>query len=175
MRRGMLPDVLGIAMRFNTKADADFAVQEGTQDLLMVTSRTLLTLPIAALRTNHRDFLDNLYYGMGCFELADQTRMQLRLTPLRQTGSTGEDRYAMIRDAVANDEVAFLLEVGSGPQPDPWMPLVRIRLTEEAKVDDRKMTFWPFNTGAGIKPQGFVQYMRPVAYLSSQWARLSMG
>jgi hypothetical protein len=175
MGRGVLPDVLGVAVRFNTTANADFAVQEGTQDLLMVTSRSVLTLPLAALRTNQRDFLGNLYYGMGKFELADQTGMQLRLTPLPQSGSSGEDRYQMIREAVAIDEVAFLLETASVSNPDEWFPLVRIRLINEVKVDDRKMSFWPFYTGQGIRPQGFIQYMRPVPYLSSQWARLSEG
>ena len=50
-----------VAMRFNTKATDDFAVQEGTQDLLMATSKHVLTLPIAALRTNQNDFLADSY------------------------------------------------------------------------------------------------------------------
>lgn len=175
MRRGVLPDVLGVAVRFNTAANADFAVQEGTQDLLMATSRSVLTLPLAALRTNQDDFLANLYYGMGCFELADQTGMRLRLTPLKQSGSSGEDRYEMIRNAVGTDEVAFLLETASAAKPDQWFPLVRIRLINEVQMDDHKMSFWPFYTGQDIRPQGFIQYMRPVPYLSSQWARLSQG
>lgn len=175
MRRGMLPDVLGVAVRFNTTASGDFEAKSATQDLLMVTSRTLLTLPLAALQTNHRNFLANLYYGMGCFEIADQTNMQLRLTPLLQSGSSGEDRYDMIRQAVTMDEVAFLLETASASEPDKWMPLVRIRLLAEVKIDDRKMSFWPFYTGQGIKPRGFIQYLRPVPYLSSQWARFSQA
>jgi hypothetical protein len=173
MGRGVLPDVLGVAVRFNTAANADFAVQEGTQDLLMATSRTLLTLPLAALRTNQHDFLANRYYGMGEFQLADQTGMRLRLTPLLQSGSSGEDRYQMIREAVANDEVAFMLETATASEPDQWFPLVRIRLVNEAKVDDRRMSFWPFSIGQELRPRGFIQYMRPVPYLSSQWARFS--
>jgi hypothetical protein len=175
MRRGVLPDVLGVAVRFNTKANADFAAQSGTQDLLMVTSKSVLTLPIAALQTNQHNFLANLYYGMGNFEIGEETGMRLRLTPLVQTGSSGEDRYDMIRAAVINDEVAFQLETASVSQPDQWYPLVRIQLTNEVKIDDRKMSFWPFYSGQDIRPQGFVQYMRPVPYLSSQWARLSQG
>jgi hypothetical protein len=173
MRRGVLPDVLGIAVRFNTNANNDFAVKDATQDLLMATSRSVLTLPLAALRTNHRDFLANLYYGMGCFEIEDQPGMRLRLTPLRLSGGSGEDRYDMLREAIAEDEVAFLLETASASDPDQWFPLVRIRLISEVKIDDRKMSFWPFYTGQGIKPRGFIQYMRPVPYLSSQWARLN--
>jgi hypothetical protein len=175
MRRGVLPDVLGIAVRFNTAANADFEVQKGTQDLLMATSRSALLLPISALRTNRGDFLANLYHGMGCFELAEQTGMRLRLTPLRQSGGSGKDRYEMIREAVATDEVAFLLETSMASEPDQWYPLVRIRLLAEVKVDDREMSFWPFNNGQGIRPQGFIQFMRPVPYLSSQWARMSQG
>jgi hypothetical protein len=175
MRRGVLPDVLGVALRFNTAANEDFAVKEGTQDLLMVTARSVLTLPIAALRTNQRDFMANLYYGMGKFEYADQSDMRLRLTPLPQVGSSGEDRYAMIRDAVANDEVVFLLEIASQSDSEQWYPLVRIRLVNEVKIDERKITFWPFYTGQGIIPEGFIQYMRPVPYLSSQWVRPGGG
>lgn len=173
MRRGVMPDVLGVAVRFNTAADADFAVQEGTQDLLMVTSKTALSLPLAALRTNQRNFLANLYYGMGIFEFADQARMRLRLTPLQQFGGSGGDRYETIREAVAKDEIAFLLETASIAKPGEWFPLVRIQLLEEVKLDDNKMSFWPFYTGQGIVPQGFIQYMRPVPYLSSQWAHLT--
>jgi hypothetical protein len=175
MRRGVLPDVLGAALRFNTTANDDFAVKEGTQDLLMVTSRSALTLPIAALRTNQRDFMANLYYGMGKFEYAGQSDMRLRLTPLPQMGSSGEDRYDMMREAVANDEVVFLLEIASQSDSEQWFPLVRIRLINEVKIDDRKMSFWPFYTGQGLEPEGFIQYMRPVPYLSSQWARLGRG
>jgi hypothetical protein len=175
MSRGVFPDVLGVALRFNTAANDDFAVKEGTQDLLMVTSKSVLTLPIAALRTNRNDFMANLYYGMAKFEIAEQNGMLLRLTPLPQFGSSGEDRYESIRDAVANDEVAFLLETATGSEPTQWYPLVRIRLVNEVKVDDRKMSFWPFYNGQGIKPTGFVQYMRTVPYLSSQWARMSRG
>jgi hypothetical protein len=175
MRRGLLPDVLGVAVRFNTKANADFEVQEGTQDLLMATSRSVLTLPIAALRTNQNDFMANRYYGMGTFELGEQDCMRMRLTPLPQSVGAGEDRYAMIRDAVAIDEVPFLLETASISEPDKWYPLVRIRLLAEVKIDDRRMSFWPFHTGQGIRPQGFIQYMRPVPYLSSQWARMPRG
>jgi hypothetical protein len=171
MRRGVLPDVLGVAVRFNTSANNDFEVKKDTQDLLMVTARNVLTLPIAALKTDQRDFLANLYYGMGCYELADQPGMQLRLTPLRQSGSSGEDRYDMLRELVATDEVAFMLETASVSEPGQWYPLVRIRLVSEAKIDDRKMSFWPFYTGQDIRPQGFIQYMRPVPYLSSQWVR----
>jgi hypothetical protein len=141
----------------------------------MVTARNVLTLPIAALKTDQNDFLANFYYGMGCYELADQPRMLLRLTPLRQSGSSGEDRYEMIRELVATDEVAFLLETASVSEPDQWFPLVRIRLISEVKIDDRKMSFWPFYTGQDIRPQGFIQYMRPVPYLSSQWARDTYG
>jgi hypothetical protein len=172
MRRGVLPDVLGVAMRFNTNANNDFAVRDDTQDLLMVTSKSALTLPLAALRTNQRDFLGNLYYGMGIYEIDEQTHMRLRLTPLRQFGGSGGDRYETIREAVANDEIAFLLETASMSNPDQWYPLVRIQLLQEVKPDDRKLSFWPFYTGQGIVPQGFIQYMRPVPYLSSQWAHL---
>lgn len=174
MRRGILPDILGMSIRFNTSSNDGFAVQENTQDLLLATSKSLFSLPIAALQTNQRDFLANRYYGMGNFEIADQSNMELRVTPLPENGGSGEDRYESIRDAVANSDVVFLLETSSAADRNRWYPLVRIRLVDEVKIDDRKMAFWPF-TGQEIKPRGFIHYMRPMPYLSSQWARQAAG
>ncbi len=172
--RGVLPDLLGLAVRFNLPADfgdmGDMA-QDSSQDLLLVTSKSVWTLPLAVLTTNRRDFTANVYYGMAKFELADSTDMQLRVVPLNQSVGSGADRYAKIRDAVANAEVVFRLEIAARSNPDQWIPLVRIRLTSEVALDDDAVAFWPFRTGQNIRPQGFIQFLRPVPYLASQWAR----
>ena len=172
--RGMLPDVLGFAVRFNIAPGALFMTQDSSQDLLLVTSKTVLALPIAPILTNQRDFLANVYHGMAKFELADQANIRLRVVPLSQSEKSGADRYAKLRDAVANGDVVFQLEA-SARSDKQWMPLVRIHLQAEVTLDDLSTTFWPFRTGQDIKPQGFVQFMRPVPYLSSQWARRIFG
>jgi hypothetical protein len=169
--RGMLPDVLGFTIRFNVADTVMFMAQESSQDLLMVTSRSVLTLPIAVLRTNQRDFLDNVYHGMAKFELADRPNMRLRLVPLTPPEDSNADRYTKIRNAVADGDAVFQLEAASQSNPDQWIRLVQIHLQSEVTVDEGATMFWPFRTGQDIRPQGFVQFMRPVPYLLSQWAR----
>lgn len=175
MESGVMPDLLGVSVRFNTAADAGYMPHQGSQDLLMATSQSLLSIPIALFETDQRNFLANIYYGMSPFELGNQPDMRLRIVPLTQLGKSGTDRYDMIRDAVASGEVVFRLEASPVSAPGQWFPLVRIRLQNEVALDDRTTRFWPFRTGQGIRPQGFVQYMRPVPYLTSQWARSAMG
>ncbi|PRP95242.1 hypothetical protein [Enhygromyxa salina] len=169
--RGELPDVLGFAVRFNVAPDSDYMAQESSQDLLLVTSKSVLMLPIAPFRTNQRDFLANVYHGMAKFEIADQPDMRLRLVPLSQSENSSEGRFTKISEAVASGDVVFQLEAAAQPRSKQWFPLVRIYLQEEVTVDDRCTAFWPFRTGQNIRPQGFVQYLRPIPYLSSQWAR----
>jgi hypothetical protein len=173
--RGTLPDVLGFAIRFNVAPLARFMAQDSSQDLLLVTSKRVLTLPIALFRTNQRDFLANVFHGMAKFEVGDRPNMRLRIVPLNHSGNSGADRYAKLREAVANQDAVFQLEAAAPSDPRRWIPLVRIHLQSEATIDDRTTRFWPFRTGQGIKPQGFVQFMRPVPYLASQWARGVFG
>lgn len=175
MESGALPDLLGISIRFNTTADVGYMPQEGSQDLLMVTSQNILSIPIALFETDQRNFLANVYYGMSPFEMGNQSDMRLRIVPLTQLGNPGSDRYDMIRDAVASGEVLFRLEASSMSAPGQWFPLIRIRLQAEVSVDNRATSFWPFRTGQGIRPQGFFNYMRPMTYLASQWARSAVG
>ena len=171
MKRGVLPDVLGFAIRFNTSADAKFKPKEDSQDLLLATSKSVLMLPLAALITRQRDFLANLYFGMGKFEIAGKSDMWLRVRPLTESDSSNQNRYDKIRDAVAGGDVEFMLEGAYKNDPQKWFHLVRIRLTDEVEPDDRAVEFWPFQIGQGIRPQGFIQFTRPIPYLSSQWGR----
>ncbi|NJK31930.1 MAG: hypothetical protein HC927_05660 [Deltaproteobacteria bacterium] len=174
MERGTLPDLLGCSIRFNVPAGDEAMIQPSSQDLLLATSPNVWMLPVAPFTTNQRDFLANVYYGMADFELAGRPDMRLRVVPLTQEAGSGPDRFAKIRDAVADGEVVFQLETAAKSQPDQWIPLVRIRLISEVMIDDRTIAFWPFRTGQGIRPEGFVQFLRPVPYLASQWARATI-
>jgi len=167
----MLPDVLGMSIRFRADRDDNFKPEEGAQDLLLVTSESLLQLPVAALATNQYNFAGNAYHGMAPFQVAKQDDMILRVVPATQIDVTGTDRYQNIRQAVEEDDVVFRLETASQSQPMKWLPLVEIRLMSEVSLDDTKLEFFPFRTGQNIIPQGFIQYMRPVPYLLSQYAR----
>jgi hypothetical protein len=169
--RSFAPDLLGFAIRFHTNANANFQAQQGSQDLLLATSPSLLALPIALLVTNQRDFLANRYFGMSPFEVAGQPNMYLRIVPMTQVNAPGANRYERIRNAVADNEIVFRLEIASASQTTQWHPLVEIRLTSEVMVDQSALKLWPFQVGQGIRPQGLTQFMRPVPYLLSQYAR----
>jgi hypothetical protein len=171
MGKVMLPDVLGMSIRFRADRDDNYKPEEGAQDLLLVTSESLLQLPVAALATNQYNFAGNIYHGMAPFEVAEQPDMVLRVVPTTQIDATSTDRYQNIRTAVDDGEVVFRLETASQYQPMKWFPLVEIRLMSEVAIDDSKLEFYPFRTGQNIIPQGFIQYLRPVPYLMSQWAR----
>jgi hypothetical protein len=167
----MLPDVLGMSIRFRADRDDNYKPEQGAQDLLLVTSESLLQLPVAALATDQYNFAGNAYHGMAPFEVAGQSDMILRVVPTTKIEATGTDRYQNIRIAVDEEDVIFRLEAASQFQPMKWIPLVEIRLMAEVALDDTKLEFFPFRTGQNIIPQGFIQYMRPVPYLLSQYAR----
>jgi hypothetical protein len=171
MEQTMIPDVLGMSIRFRADRDDNYRPEKDAQDLLLVTSESLLKLPIAALATNQYNFAGNIYHGMAPFEVAGQSDMLLRVVPTTQIDAASTDRYQNIRTAVDEGDVIFRLEVASMYQPMKWFPLAEIRLMSEVYLDDNKLEFFPFRTGQNINPQGFVHYMRPVPYLLSQYAR----
>lgn len=169
--RGLLPDVLGVAIRFGADATNDFAPQERSQDILMITAKRLLALPLAMLATDQRDFLDNNYHGGALFEIAGRPNLRLRLVPLTPPKAEGPNRFAKLRNAVAEGDVMFRLDIESTRDESMSSPLVEIQLIEEIAIDDDKLHMSPFQVGGDIRPQGFVQFMRPVPYLLSQYAR----
>ncbi len=169
--KGLLPDVLGMAIRFNTDAADSFRAQDRTQDLLLITAKRLSTLPLAMLATNQRDFLDNKYHGAAPFEISGQPNMRLRLVPQVKADTTGPDRFAKLRKAVEEGDVRFRLDIESRRNESMSSPLIEIQLIEELVIDDDELEFWPFNVGQGIRPMGLVQFMRPVPYMLSQYAR----
>jgi hypothetical protein len=169
--QGTLPDVLGCAIRFNMDPNAPLDDSEAAQDVLLVTSQSVMMLPIAALLTNQRDFLANVYYGMSKFELPGQPNIALRLVPLSKSPQSNADRFTKIRQAVADNNAVYRLDARVIGQSNQWTPVVTIYLQMELPLDDRKTAYWPFLTGQDLRPQGFVQYLRPLPYLSSQWAR----
>jgi hypothetical protein len=169
--RGLLPDVLGVAIRFGADENNDFAAQDRSQDLLMITAKRLAMLPLAMLATNQRDFLDNNYYGGAPFEIAGRPDLRLRLVPQIPANVQGPDRFTKLRNAVAEGDVKFLLEIVSPRDESLSSPLVEIQLVEEVAVDDDKLAMFPFQDGQNIRPQGFIQFTRPVPYMLSQYAR----
>lgn len=165
----LLPNLLGFSIRFKARPPMEVPVDDA-QDLLTVSARKLWTLGLDSLRTNQHDFLMNRYYGLSPFEAEGRSSVYFRITPRLQP-SHGENRYAKIAYAVENSKVALLLEVRDKEKHSNWKPLAEIQLEREVTVDDSKLRFWPFRNGAGIRPKGFVHYLRPMPYIASWFGR----
>ena len=170
--KAILPDVLGISIRFGAGDRADnYQPRPDAQDLLMITAKSPFTLVRGAIATDQENFAGNVYHGGAPFEVGDQPDMLLRLVPLTHVETSGTDRYQNLRQSVDEGDVTFRLEAAKMSLPTKWYPLVEIRLTSEVLVDERELEFNPFRIGRGIVPQGFIQYMRPVPYALCQYAR----
>lgn len=145
------PDLLGCAIRFRAGKPPSLCLSEGEQDVLMITSRSLLTFGLAFLKTNPHDFLDNLYHGMAPYTVVGHRDMRLRLTPL-PCKATGKSREQKIRDATDNGEAVFRFEVAHAESLREWMPVVEIKLTRLLEIPDMAIEFSPFFAELGIRP-----------------------
>jgi hypothetical protein len=56
-----------------------------------------------------------------------------------------------------------------------WRPVVLVVLRERIDLDQSALRFRPFRAGRGIRPRGFVQGLRSLAYRASQRARPPRG
>lgn len=164
-----LPNLLGLSIRFKAQPPLEKPTVV-SQDLLTATARSPWTLAVDSVRTNQHDFLANRYYGMSPFEVDGLGSIQIRITP-KPTTSMGEDRYQKLAYAVGTSEVRLLMEVLDRRTSSEWQPVVEIRLEKEVDIDESKLQFWPFRNGLGIKPKGFVHFLRPMPYVASRFGR----
>lgn len=169
--RTILPDIHGISIRFGADRGENFEPRDDAQDLLLMTAKSVFSLAKGAIATDQENFAANIYHGGAPFQIAGQPNMLVRLVPLTHVETSGTDRYQNLRQAVDEGDVTFRLEAASMSQPNKWYPLVEIRLMDEVQVDDSKLEFWPFRTGRGIVPQGFIHFSRQMPYLFSEYAR----
>ena len=165
------PDVLGLALRF-LKPDATGArAGDGDLDLILGTFRRLWTLPAAFFLTRSDDYLANTYHGAAPFELEGVGKVWIRAVP-RPVPLSGAGRDARLARALEEGlEVVFSLEVRKAGREADWHPLVSIRLLEVAAVDEDALGFNPGRAGRGVRPRGFIQYVRPPVYFLSQRLR----
>jgi len=164
-----MPDVLGFSIRFGVRPPEDL-FHEDTQDLLTASARTLWTLLPDSLRTQRGSFMANRYYGMTVFEIDGQRDCLIAIQPLEPDGD-GEDRFQRIRNAAAAGHARFSLQVARSGQVE-WHPVAIIELLEEEVIDeDKDLMFTPFNAQLGIRPQGFIHFLRYFPYLASWLGR----
>jgi hypothetical protein len=166
------PDLLGVALRFTQAPNAETAGPDD-QDLLMITARSLLRLPIAPLFTHHHDYLDNEYFGAAPFAVDGIGEAELRLVPRARPSDDlddREDRNQRIQREAASAGVVLQLDVRPRHSA-AWLPVVEIRLTASSDLDAGRLRFSPFRDGRGLQPVGFVHRLRQRTYAWSQAAR----
>ncbi len=162
-------DVLGCAIRFRSEHVPSVLPAAGDQDLLLATIRTPFTTLLAPLRTHWHDFLRNDYYAVSPFFVEGLGRVKFRVTT-RPVRLPGRDRGERLDEAVAAGLASLRLEVRS-VRGGPWEGLCAIRLLQRIELDQEALRFDPFRAGRGVKPVGFVQYLRPASYWASQKMR----
>jgi hypothetical protein len=168
--RARRPDVLGIAIRFKSAPDAGVVPEQGDQDMLFATIRSVLTLLPDLLRTNANSFMMDDYHTVTTLDAAElgDVRFKLR-TPRIQSGEL--PREEALEQAVKAGKAIFELQAREARIGAQFQPVARIQLLERVDVDQAALRFSPFRTGRGIVPRGLVNAMRIVPYPASQLAR----
>lgn len=166
----ILPDALGCSIRFRVGKAPHVNLEEGAQDLILVSSPKLEQLPLYMIKTNQHDFLANIYYSAAPYQVAGHSHCKLRVIPT-PTPSKGRTRNEKLADAVANGEVRLQLEVAEEDFPHIWLPIAEIKL-ERAHQCTKPLTFSPFRAQLGIQPQGFINYLREGPYMFSEFVRI---
>ncbi|WP_373046134.1 hypothetical protein [Vulgatibacter sp.] len=162
-------DILGCAVRFRSERIPSVIPAANDQDLLCATIRSPWTMPFAPVSTHWHDFLRNDYYAVSPFSVEGLGRVKFRITTAR-TALPGRDRSERLQVAVESGLASLRLEfrpVGGRV----WKPLCAVRLLERLDLDQEALRFDPFRAGRGIRPVGFVQYLRPASYRASQRLR----
>lgn len=172
---GLLPDVLGCAIRFRDDERETTKPEGDDQDLLFATIRRPYTMPFSPLATRVDDYLANDYFAVSPFDVGLEAPIYLRVHPSRASRYRAGRRGARLARDVASGNVLLELEHARHPF-GPWSPLARVRLQRVAQVDDEALRFRPFRAGRGLRPRGFVHALRVGVYALSQWSRaLSAG
>lgn len=169
-QESLLPDALGCSIRFRVGKPPNIHVEDGAQDLILITSPTLVTLPLNVLTTHQHDFLDNVYYGAAPYKIAGHSNCRIRLVP-PSVNMDGNNRKEKLLNAIINDVAVFQLEVADSTGTPLWQPLAEVRLNAPLEISQEALTFSPFRAALGIYPQGIINYMRVGPYVYSQFIR----
>ncbi|WP_224361309.1 hypothetical protein [Hyalangium versicolor] len=166
------PDILGLAVRLRSDETVTEEPSKGDQDLLFATVRSPLTLGLAPLSTDVHDWLENDYYAVSPFQVSGLGRAKLRVVS-SHADAPGHTRLERLEAALQSGQARFTLEVlpRRGEGAGRWHPLAELRLVEQVTLDPATLRFWPYRTGRGISPTGFVHSLRIPTYRQSQEGR----
>jgi hypothetical protein len=163
-------DVLGVALRIRPgHGDAlTERPEDGDQDLLFATIRSPATMLLAPLVTDGTTYLQQ-YWAVSPFDAPPVGRIELRLAPIG-TADIGGSRIARFREAVRRGQCGWWLEARK-TLTRGWHPVAQIWLEQEHRVDQARLEFDPFRTGANLTPAGLVHAMRKAVYRVAQRTR----
>jgi hypothetical protein len=166
------PDILGLAVRLRSEETVTEEPAARDQDLLFATIRSPWTLGLAPLSTDTHDWLENDYYAVSPFQVDGVGRAKLRIVS-SHVDAPGQSRVERIEAALRAGQARFTLEVWPlrGESAGRWYPLAELRLLEQVELNPATLRFWPFRTGRGITPVGFIHALRIPTYRQSQEAR----
>ena len=167
------PDVLGLAVRLRSEESVTEQPAPGDQDTplrhgaLAVDARAGAVLHGHARLAGER-LLRGVYLPGGGAGPGEAARGGQR------RGCTGADAGGAARGRAPRWATALHLR-GAAPQGRVGRPLVpargELRLVEQVELDPATLRFWPFRTGRGVTPVGFVHSLRVPTYRQSQEAR----
>lgn len=170
-----LPDMTGCAIRFRVSEPPSEQPLGGEQDLILVTAKSLLTLPLGVFTTNQHDFLSNTYTSLTPYEVAEQQSTYFRVVPQLNAKPEGNSRLEKLQNAINQKDALIQLEFSNHVENDDWTPLVELRLNQLIDIDQSQLAFSPFRSGLGIRPQGFVNFARRGPYVFSSFSRSKMA
>lgn len=156
------PDALGIAIRFSHHKFHSVIPKKEDQDLLFVSFSEAWQTPFSPFITDQKDFLKNEYFSVGNFEV-DKKSVRYKLIPIDPPIIKGPRSERIMEAVIAGGACFSLCENGK--------EVAVIKLLRTFHFDQEALRFNPFLNGLGIKPRGFLQYLRIGTYRLSQWAR----
>lgn len=169
----LLPDVLNCSIRFKAWPPLEEPTEDA-QDLVLLSTRAPWALAIDSLKTNQHDFLLNEYYSLAPLEIDGRQNISLRLIPNVEPGP-GQTREEKIRAAVKAGDVVLDLQIRENDRGTEWKPLLEIRLEREVQLDSENLHIWPFRDGQGIRPQGWLEVLRPIPDMLDRLASQTEG
>ena len=168
------PELLGCALRLRGDRPLTPEVDPRDQDLLFATMRSPWALPLAMLTTARHDYLENVYYSVGCLDAGALGAVELRLVPqLRAVAPgavDGDSRGERLAAAIADGHARLRLELRGGGH-GRWRALCELRLRGRLELDAAALCFSPYQTGQDLRPRGFLHAMRGPTYAAGQAPR----
>lgn len=157
----ILPDVLGISLRFSKRPITTTDPLKDDQDLLFASFRLPIQTPLGPFITKYQKFYLNTFYAVSPFETQNgYGKFSMILKEKTSEGKRMDNMLLNIR------EHATLLLRFNGEE------VAELILEEERHLDQEELKFNPYRNGLGIYPRGLVHALRIFVYPMSQSGRV---